>query len=52
MLYAVYTKLLCFSKLICRKDVPKAPPKYNELDGNVNRRSHEGVYQLIEGVPR
>ena len=48
--YARYHALLYVSK--CRKDAPATPPKYNELDGNVNRKSYEGVYQLIDRVPR
>ena len=48
--YVRYHASLYISK--CRKDAPATPPKYNELDGNVNRKSYEGFYQLIDGVPR
>ncbi|XP_076042899.1 ADP-ribose pyrophosphatase, mitochondrial [Oratosquilla oratoria] len=27
-------------------------PKWNELDGNVDRRSHEGTYEVVDGYPR
>ena len=48
--YTRYHASLYVSKY--RKDAPATPPKYNELDGNVNRKSYEGVYQLIDRVPR
>uniref|UniRef100_A0A8C4QD12 Nudix hydrolase domain-containing protein n=1 Tax=Eptatretus burgeri TaxID=7764 RepID=A0A8C4QD12_EPTBU len=28
------------------------PPKYNQLDGSVERRSHTGEYMVIENIPR
>lgn len=32
-------------------DDPSFKPKFNELDGNVNRVSHTGVYQIVKGLP-
>nr|CAI5854490.1 unnamed protein product [Callosobruchus analis] len=26
-------------------------PKWNELDGKVNRKSHIGIYQVVDGRP-
>ncbi|XP_063242710.1 ADP-ribose pyrophosphatase, mitochondrial [Bacillus rossius redtenbacheri] len=26
-------------------------PKWNEIDGNVNRESHQGMYKILNGVP-
>ena len=42
----------CLSlKLNCRnqKDMDV---KWNELDGSIDRRSHNGIYKVVEGLPR
>ena len=28
------------------------PPKYNDLDGKVDRRSFTGTYKIVDGIPR
>ena len=36
-----------------RKTKPDVPPKYNEVDGKVDRRSFSGKYSIEDnGVPR
>ncbi|XP_064391626.1 ADP-ribose pyrophosphatase, mitochondrial-like [Halichondria panicea] len=35
-----------------RKVTPDTPPKYNELDGNVDRKSYSGTYEIVNGLPR
>ena len=35
-----------------RTETPKDPPKWNELDGAVDRRSYLGKYEIHDGVPR
>lgn len=30
---------------------PSFKPKFNELDGNVNRVSYTGIYQIVKGLP-
>lgn len=32
-------------------DEPKFEPKWNEVDGNINRKSHMGIYMVNEGRP-
>jgi ADP-ribose pyrophosphatase len=27
-------------------------PNFNAIDGKVDRRSHEGIYEIVDGVPR
>ena len=31
---------------------PDVLPKFNELDGRIDRRSHEGMYEIVNGLPR
>lgn len=35
-----------------RKVTPPAPLKFNALDGKVDRQSHMGDYEIVDGVPR
>ena len=35
-----------------RKVTPEKQPQFNALDGNVDRRSHSGKYEVVGGVPR
>lgn len=30
----------------------KFHPSFNQLDGKIDRRSHEGKYEVIDGIPR
>ena len=40
-------------KIFYRKTKPDGPPKYNEIDGKVDRRSFCGKYTIEDnGVPR
>ncbi|CAL1535414.1 unnamed protein product [Lymnaea stagnalis] len=32
--------------------IKESSPKWNALDGNIDRRSHQGHYELEEGLPR
>lgn len=34
-----------------KSDDPNFKPKYNELDGNVNRKSHIGAYEIVNNLP-
>lgn len=36
----------------CRKQPPEKPLQFNSLDGKVNRKSHIGVYDVVDNVPR
>ena len=51
-----FVSILSWFVLVClhmhRKVTPETPPKYNELDGKVDRRSHLGKYELVDGLPR
>ncbi|KAI0241034.1 ADP-ribose pyrophosphatase, mitochondrial [Lamellibrachia satsuma] len=35
-----------------KTETPATPPKWNALDGNIDRRSHMGEYKIVKGVPR
>ena len=35
-----------------RSEKVDCPPKYNEIDGKVDRRSFNGKYEVVDGVPR
>ena len=35
-----------------RSEKVDPPPKYNEIDGKVDRRSFNGKYEVVGGVPR
>jgi ADP-ribose pyrophosphatase len=43
------TMLMC---IIRGGIMPSKPVKFNEMDGNINRVSHTGRYELDNGVPR
>lgn len=32
--------------------MPSSPPRYNEVDGDVDRRSFMGKYEVIDNDPR
>ncbi|OQR74928.1 deoxyhypusine hydroxylase-like [Tropilaelaps mercedesae] len=51
---ADYEKLNLEGKPWADPKIPKDSfdPKFNEIDGCVNRRSYEGTYEVIDGIPR
>ena len=44
--------LYCLCVAFCRSDKAGPLPKYNEIDGKVDRRSFEGKYDVVDRVPR
>ena len=43
---------LCSFSISYRTVKADVLPKFNELDGRIDRRSHEGIYEVVNGLPR
>ena len=43
---------IMFANSFVARKLGTPPPHYNTLDGKVDRRSHMGPYDVIDGIPR
>ncbi len=45
-----WAPVLC--TVLCCRDQPDMAVRWNSLDGSVDRRSHTGKYEVVDGLPR
>ena len=50
-LYSTFVMRFHNGLFLTRSD-PDFHPKFNEMDSGLNRKSHVGLYEIVEGCPR